>query len=162
LLMIMPMKKKPDLKLSKNMEDYLEAIVVLGREKGVVRVKDISKRLKVSTPSVSGALVTLEQLGLVVHERYGYIELSPEGEKIASEIDRKHRTLKRFLELILRLDSKTAEQDACEIEHAISSETFQRFLKFISFVETCPAENLPDWLNGFYEYLETGKITVCK
>lgn len=148
-------------KLSSSMEDYLEAIAVLGKDKGFARVKDISRHLKVKNPSVSGALATLEKDDLVRHERYGYVELTSKGRSIARSIQRKHHTLLRFLTLVLKIDRKTAETDSCRLEHAISAETLEKLTKFIEFVETCPEKDTPQWLSNFYYFIQTGKRSRC-
>jgi DtxR family Mn-dependent transcriptional regulator len=148
-------------KLSSNMEDYLEAIATLDTEKGFARVKDISGLMNVKNPSVSGALATLEKDDLVRHERYGYVKLTQKGKKIAQRIQKKHRTLRRFLTLILKLSPEIAEADSCRIEHAISAETFDRITKFIEFVETCPEHDTPEWLRNFYYYMKTGERRGC-
>lgn len=154
--------KKNDKKISSNMEDYLEAIVIINKDKKVARVKDISRLMKVKTPSVTGALATLENNDLVIHEKYGYVELTPKGRKIAENIQEKHKMFRRFLTLILKIDPKTAEEDACMLEHAISRETFEKLTKFIEFVETCPEKEIPEWLKNFYYFIDTGKRRFSK
>jgi DtxR family Mn-dependent transcriptional regulator len=143
------------------MEDYLEAIAILNKEKGFARVKDISRLMKVKNPSVTGALTTLERDDLVRHERYGYVELTSKGVRIARDIQKRHAIVQRFLTLILKIDPEIAEQDSCRIEHAISHKTFERFSKFIEFVETCPEQNTPVWLRNFYLFMKTGQRPEC-
>ncbi|MBD3379624.1 MAG: metal-dependent transcriptional regulator [Candidatus Omnitrophica bacterium] len=123
------MKKKH--KLTSSMEDYLEAISVLGEEKGIVRVRDIGKVMKVKAPSVTGALKILSSKGLILHERYGYVDLTEEGKEMAGRIRKRHDTLIEFLTQVLGVDEKTAETDACRIEHAISPMTFMNLVKFV-------------------------------
>lgn len=148
-------------KLSSSMEDYLEAIAILNKEKGFARVKDISRLMNVKNPSVTGALTTLERDDLVRHERYGYVELTTKGERIAHDIQKRHAILQRFLTLILKIDPNIAEQDSCRLEHAISPETFDRLTKFIEFVETCPEQDTPGWLRNFYHFMKTGERLKC-
>lgn len=149
-------------KISFNMEDYLEAIAtLLKKEKGIARVKDISRLMNVKTPSVVSALDNLSKNGFVVHERYGYVELTPEGEKLAESVDKKHKMLIKFLTEILNIDSKIAEGDACKMEHSISHQTFKKLTKFIEFVETCPDSDRPDWLKSFDHYFKTGRRPRC-
>ena len=118
-------------KLSSNMEDYLEAIAVLEKKKGVARVRDIGQFMGVSTPSVTEALNILSKKGLILHERYGYVDLTSEGEKLAQSIQKRHNMLIKFLSEILNIDSKTAAEDACKMEHSISPQTFEKLNKFI-------------------------------
>ncbi len=116
--------------LTSNMEDYLEVILNLQQEQRVARVKDVAKRLKVKMPSVTGAMKGLAEKGLVNYERYSYLTLTEAGEKIAREIGERHETFYIFLTKILQLDHKTAELDACRLEHATSRKTFDRIKEF--------------------------------
>ena len=118
-------------KLSQSMEDYLEAIAVLKRDKGIARVKDISCLMDVKTPSVTAAMSVLSESGLVVHERYGYVDLTPEGEKIARGVCKRHKVLIKFLTEILKISPKAAAEDACKIEHSISTQTFEKLSQFL-------------------------------
>ena len=149
-------------RFSPNMEDYLEAIAMLGEERRAVRVHEISQSLKVKMPSVTSALKKLSQEGLVEHERYGYVELTPQGNKVAQEVLSRHRGLTRFLAEVLDVDGKTAEGDACKIEHVISPLSMERIVKFIEFLEACPLgeANFP---KRYRYYLEHGEFPEeCK
>ena len=140
-----------------SMEDYLEAIATLGGGRKVVRVKQISEMLGVKMPSVTSALRKLSEQELVEHERYGHIKLTPEGDKIASDVISRHKALTRFFTQTLGINLETAEEDACKIEHIISPLSMERLAKFVEFMEACPMgrDNLP----GRYEcYLEHGEL----
>lgn len=139
-----------------SMEDYLEAIAMLGGEGRVVRVNQISQKLNVRMPSVTSALKKLSEEGLVVHERYGYVVLTPEGDKVAEEVLRRHKALSRFFAEALDIDRETAEEDACKIEHVISPLGMERVIKFIEFIEACPLgeANFP---KRYKYYLEHGE-----
>lgn len=138
------------------MEDYLEAIAELADSQGDVRVTELSVALKVKKPSVSAALEKLAHEGLVRHERYGSVELTPEGERAASDVRRRHDILARFLTEVLGMDAKTAQKDACKMEHVVSPATFERLTKFVEFVLTCP-RGKPEWLEGFAYYARHGR-----
>jgi len=140
-----------------SMEDYLEAIAMLRGENKAARVSQISQKLKVRMPSVTSALKKLSERGLVVHERYGYAGLTPEGDKVAEDVIRRHEALSRFFTEALDIDPKTAELDACKIEHVISPLSLERMIKFIEFIETCPREeaNFP---KRYKYYLEHGEL----
>ncbi len=153
---------KKNKKLSSNMEDYLEAIAMLKKEEGIARVRDISRLLKVKTSSVTAALNTLSKENLVIHERYGYVDFTEEGEKIAQGVLRRHNMLIKFLSEVLNIEPKIASVDACKMEHSISSQTFKKLTKFIEFVETCPEHDRPDWLKSFDYYFKTGRRLRCK
>ncbi|RLI28816.1 metal-dependent transcriptional regulator [Candidatus Bathyarchaeota archaeon] len=116
---------------SASFEDYLEAIYLLGREKGEVRVTDLAAKLKVKKASVSEALIKLADRGLIKHERYGTVTLTSKGREIAEKVFRTHQAVYRFLREILGVDAETAEKDACAIEHAVSRETLSKLEEFL-------------------------------
>ncbi len=123
--------------LSSSMEDYLEAIYEIEREKPAVRVRDVARKLGVTMPSVNGAMKNLEALGLIRHGRYEHIELTETGSVHASRIATRHRTILVFLTEIIGVDVETAESEACRIEHVLSAATMDKFTDYI-------ARNLPD------------------
>ena len=143
-----------------SMEDYLEAIAFLRAEAGRVRVSDISRRLDVKMPSVTSALKKLADQGLVEHERYGDVELTPEGRGIAEDVIHRHEALRRFLTEILGVEPERAAEDACAMEHSLSSPSRDRLSKFIEFVLAGPRQ--PEWLKNFEYYVEHGeRPKVC-
>jgi len=150
-------KQQLQKKQSPNMEDYLEAIAMLRGEEKVVRVSQIGRRLNVKMPSVTSALSKLSERGLVEHERYGYVVLTSEGEKLAEEVIRRHKALTRFFAEALDVDPKIAEEDACKIEHVISSLSMERLTKFLQFMEACPLGETK-FPKRYKYYLEHGKL----
>ncbi|HIE34283.1 MAG TPA: metal-dependent transcriptional regulator, partial [Candidatus Altiarchaeales archaeon] len=109
---------------SKTVEDYLEAIYSIIQRKGHARTKDISRELDVSPASVTEMLNKLDNEGLVDHKKYGGVKLTSEGGRIAKAIKIRHKTLRKFLKIILVSD-KSAEKDACNLEHGLSPETIE-------------------------------------
>lgn len=107
-------------------EDYLETIYVLKRRNGTVRSIDIAHELNFSKPSVSRAVGILKEDGLIVTDREGYLELTEAGQEKAKNIYERHEVLTRFLTEKLGVSAKTAEEDACRMEHVISTETFEQ------------------------------------
>ena len=140
-----------------SMEDYLEAIANLGGGTKVVRVKQISEMLGVKMPSVTSALKKLSGQELVEHERYGHINLTPEGDKIAGDVIGRHKALTRFFAQALGINPQTAEEDACKIEHVISPFSMERLAKFVEFIEACPlgSANFP---SRYEYYIEHGEL----
>ncbi|MBR4632340.1 MAG: metal-dependent transcriptional regulator [Elusimicrobia bacterium] len=118
-------------KLTESLENYLETIGMLIRKNKIARVKDISKELDVKNSSVNIALNVLADKGLIIHEKYGYIELTPEGKKIADDIQHKEDVLFHFFTDILGVEKEIALEDACRIEHTISDETLAKLIFFI-------------------------------
>jgi DtxR family Mn-dependent transcriptional regulator len=142
---------------SASMEDYLEAIAKLSERRKAVRVKQLSERLGVKMPSVTSALKKLSEQALVEHEKYGHIKLTADGRKLARDVIGRHEALTRFFGQALGIDGKTAEEDACKIEHVISPLSMDRLAKFVEFIQACPqgGTNFP---SRYEYYLEHGEL----
>lgn len=117
--------------MQKSGEDYLEAVLALSREHEKVRTTDVALRLGVSKPSVNRAMKVLASEGYVTQETYGDIHLTEKGRLKASQVYFRHTTLTSFLKDVLGVDAVIAEQDACLIEHDISSETMEKLASFL-------------------------------
>jgi len=112
-------------------ENYLEAVLELEQENGVVRLTDLAARLGVTKPSANRAMKVLQSEGYIHQESYGAIELTPKGRIKASQVHNRHKVLTTFLGSILGLEPSIAEADACRMEHVLSSETMERLAAFI-------------------------------
>ena len=145
-----------DKALSQSLEDYLEAIYIISLDNKVVRVKEVAGFLDVRTPSVVDAVGKLTENGLVYHEKYGYLDLSDEGNKLARKIHLKHEKIYKFFKDVLIVSDEVSKKDACKIEHYISKETMDHMIGFIKFIESCP-DGYPEWLKHFKYFLKHGK-----
>jgi DtxR family transcriptional regulator, Mn-dependent transcriptional regulator len=155
--MASPIKEKTAPKpLTTAMEDYLEAIFDLDKEKKVVRVKDIAKRMDVKMPTVSGMLKTLNDRGLVHYEKYEYVELTKNGAGVGKEMRRRHEAIFKFLTELLQIDAGVADEEACKMEHVLSVETLESLTDFMEFVQTCPRAG-DSWLSYFTEFRSQGQ-----
>ena len=105
-------------------------ILRLTEEKGYARSVDIAVGLGVSKPSVSVAMKQLREGGYIVMDKDNYISLTDTGMEIAQRIYERHKVLTRMLTMI-GVDEKTAEDDACKLEHDISPETFDAIRRYI-------------------------------
>lgn len=105
-------------------EDYLEMILMLSEKKGEVRSIDIAAGLGVSKPSVSVAMKQLRENGYILMDQSNLITLTEAGLAIARKVYNRHKTITRFL-MQLGVDEATAKEDACKIEHDLSTATFE-------------------------------------
>ena len=105
-------------------EDYLEAILIIGKEKGKVRSIDVAKYLGITKPSVSVAMKNLRNEGFIDVDEKGLLSLLPPGEEIANKTYEKHVTLRDML-ISLAVNRETATLAACRMEHVISEESFK-------------------------------------
>ena len=106
-------------------EDYLEAILVLHKKMGMVRSVDVARHLEVTKPSVCNAVATLREGGFLTMDSDYFLHLTNVGREVAEQIYEKHRFFTERL-IAAGVDPKTAEADACRIEHVISDESFER------------------------------------
>ena len=112
-------------------EDYLKAILILQEQNGSVRSVDIAERLHFSKPSVSKAMKLLQEGGFLHMDRNKFLHLTPLGKTVAESVFERHSVLVEAL-LAIGVAVETAEKDACEVEHAISEETFIKVKTFLS------------------------------
>lgn len=110
-------------KATESIENYLETILILSKEKYDVHSIEIATTLGFSKPSVSVAMKNLRQKNLIIMDKDNHIYLTEEGREIAEKIYERHLLLSRLL-MSLGVSEKTALEDACRIEHDISEESF--------------------------------------
>ncbi len=115
-------KNSQSRKMTPSRENYLKAILELSFEKGI-RSIDIANALGVSKASVSNMMTVLVDEGYVIKGKHGTITLTENGRCVAADIKRRYEMLKEFLHNILGVKAAIAEEDACRMEHLISSET---------------------------------------
>jgi len=120
---------------SKSVEDYLEAIYVIGEEKGNVRIKDIAELLNVKLPSVTEIVKKMQEEGLLEHTPYGEIYLTEKGKSIGEKVWQKHKILYIFLKDYLGISDDVAFKEACLIEHSVSSDTIEKLKQFLENIK---------------------------
>ena len=113
------------MKLHASGEDYLEAILVLQKKLGMVRSVDVARHTGVSKPSVCVAVNTLKEGGFLTMDGNHFLHLTDVGREIAVKIYERHCFFTEQL-IAAGVDPKTAENDACRIEHVISTESFEK------------------------------------
>lgn len=117
--------------LSSSLEDYLEIIYILMQNSDSVGITDIAKALSISKPSVDKAVNLLKEKGYICQEKYGKIIFTDKGINTAKSVYKKHNMLTVFLKDVLGVSKKTAEIDACKVEHVLSNETILRMEYFL-------------------------------
>lgn len=117
-------------KISASLEDYIEAIYQIEKEKELVKAIDLAKRLNVKRSSVAEAIKNLAKKELVTYEN-NILNLTEEGLKIAKEVIKRHNTLSDFFEKILGVENKEAQINACKVEHVLTKNAFDKLCKFV-------------------------------
>ena len=114
------------MKLHASGEDYLETILVLQKKLGMVRSVDVARHMEVSKPSVCHAVASLRDGGFLTMDEDHFLHLTDVGREVAEKIYERHCFFTEQLIIAAGVDPKTAEADACRIEHIISDESFDR------------------------------------
>lgn len=122
-------------------QNYVESIAHLVEQNGYARTSDIATFLGVSLPSVSEEVGRLAALSIAVRKSWHEIVLTREGKRIARQLDKRHKTLRRFMVDVLAMDAGKADQLACRTEHFIDREFVDRLLRLAEFLEHECAEH---------------------
>lgn len=117
--------------LTASRQDYLEAMLELEQSAQRIGITAIADKLGLTKASVSQAVQELIKQGLVHQEKYGPVYFTQEGRQEALNVQRRHQAIYDFLVHILGVDPHIAEEDACVIEHGISTETLQHLIAFL-------------------------------
>ena len=120
------------MKLHASGEDYLEAVLILQKQKGesAVRSIDLARHMGFSKPSISHAVGLLQNGGFLTVDIDGFLHLTEIGREMAEKIYERHLFFTKQL-IAAGVDQETAEQDACRMEHAISDASFEKLKKRI-------------------------------
>ena len=113
------------MKLHASGEDYLETILVLQKKLGMVRSVDVARHMEVSKPSVCHAVATLRDGGFLTMDEDHFLHLTDVGREVAERTYERHCFFTEQL-IAAGVDPKTAEADACRIEHTISQDSFEK------------------------------------
>lgn len=129
------------MKLSENIEEYLEMLYVL-EEKGehTASIKKVSKELKISPPSAVQMLKKLEKNGFVNYKKREGVSLTKDGRDVARKVIRNHR----LAETLMRrtLNKKIDEDVVCGLEHHMSEEFADAVCTLLEHPRTCPHGNM--------------------
>ncbi len=155
-------KKTENNDLTKSMEDFLEAVLLLGLAGEDVRVKDVAAMLEVSKPNVVTSTKLLVDRGYIEHEHYGFLNLTESGRAAAEDVYARHTLMQDFLSRVLKVEDDTASRDACELEPCLSRETQERLGKFIEFMDVIfKRHGRVPWMDSFDGYVRTGEVRTC-
>lgn len=124
--------------LSPTLEDYLEAIYRISEVNKVARSKEIAGRLQVKMSSVTIALRSLAEKGLVNYEARSYITLTPKGFTTAKCIDRRHHVLYDFFTKVLGMASEESDTAACTMEHGMPAEACKKLTALLLSLQRNP------------------------
>ena len=122
------------MRIKESAENYLEAILILKKEKGNVRSIDIANDLGVTKPSVSVAMKSFREEGYITVDENGSIELTEKGMEIANRVYERHEIIAKAL-MAIGVSKETAYEDSCKIEHYISSTSITKIKEYLENIE---------------------------
>lgn len=125
------------MKIKESGENYLEAILMLKKEKGNVRSIDVAHHLNVTKPSVSIAMKGLKEEGYITIDEAGGISLTESGMSIANNMYERHNVIAMAL-MALGVPEEIAFEDSCKIEHDLSNESFEKLKEYLDKMNRLP------------------------
>jgi DtxR family Mn-dependent transcriptional regulator len=122
-------------------EMYLRTIYELVEE-GIVPLRArIAERLLQSGPTVSQTVARMERDGLLTVEGDRHLELTDEGNRLATRVMRKHRLAERLLADVIGLDWELVHAEACRWEHVMSETVERRLVELLGHPTESPYGN---------------------
>ena len=119
--------------LTESKEDYLRAIFILKhRHNKTPMLNEIAEYLGIKKTTVSEALKSLHDQGLVVKQNYKPIDLTHEGNRIAKKLTWKHRLIESFLFHLLGVPDDQVHNEAHKLEHSLSDEIAVKLYNFLN------------------------------
>lgn len=129
--------------VSAAMENYLETILRLSGDGAGARVRDIAGALSVHKSTVTAALRSLARRRLVNYSPYAHATLTRRGREIAESVARSHSGIRRFLSEVLLVDEKTANENACRMEHVMDATVLDRIDRFMRLLGSSEKASCP-------------------
>ncbi|MCD4730208.1 MAG: metal-dependent transcriptional regulator [Bacteroidales bacterium] len=107
--------------MSVSTENFIKSIYLLRSDYELkANSSNLSKQLNISHAAITDMSRKLAIKGLIVYEKYKEITLTPDGEKLALNIIRRHRLWELFLSRVLNIPVTKVHQEAEILEHQTS------------------------------------------
>jgi Mn-dependent DtxR family transcriptional regulator len=135
-----------------SMAHYLMAIQDLLKAQGYARVTDVARELDITPGSASVSIRTLKAKGYVSEDRNRFLNLTPDGERIAHDVHLTHRSFTYLFQHILGVPEEQANIDSCKIEHLVSTPTRERLLAFLRYATDEKNRAAKAFREGFKSY----------
>jgi len=125
---------------TRTVEDYLKTLLTAQQraDGAQVLMGALAAAMKVAPGTATAMVKTLAEAGLVDYEPRGGVKLSAKGEKLALHVLRRHRLVELFLVEVLGLDWSEVDEEAEELEHAISDKVLDRIDQLLKHPEVDP------------------------
>lgn len=107
--------------LTPSKQHYIKAIHILSSSNEGVHITEIAKKLGIAKASVCTAMKALQKEKLVYRNSNRMVFLTETGRHQARSCTEKYSVIMPFLIEVLHVNYKTAEADACALEHVVSN-----------------------------------------
>jgi len=129
--------------LTSKMRDYLTEIYRLSdrgaaQDDGYISTSALADLLDVSAPAVNRMVTKLKEDGLLDHEPYQGIRLTPKGQREALKELRRHRIAEAFLVNVMGFGWHEVHQEADRMGQAISEPIAERMAQMAGNPAFCP------------------------
>src|SRR5215213_2979936 len=104
----------------------------------LVPMGTVAAAMNVTPGTATSMIKALDESGLVEYEPRGGVRLNAKGEKLALHVLRRHRLVELFLVEVLGLDWSEVDQEAEELEHAISDKVLAKIDALLEFPKVDP------------------------
>ncbi|MBV7440315.1 metal-dependent transcriptional regulator [Weeksellaceae bacterium TAE3-ERU29] len=143
-------------------ENYLKSLLHLSKKNADISTNDISKRLNIKMPTVTGMMKKFAEKGWVDYQSYKPIRLTEEGKRQAAIVVRKHRLTEMFLVDVMNFSWSEVHEIAEQIEHIKSPSFFDKMDEMLNFPTVDPhGAPIPD-KNGYIKESTAYKLSLCK
>ena len=145
------------MELTESLEKYLLAIYEIVKENKAAHVKDVSRHLSIGGPATSEAVKTLAERGYINYVPYSIITITDKGIQKAEQKITRHKTIANFLEKVLLVAKDEVDHSARKIEYSMSEDVLEKFVSFLSFMETCACKE-PKWIRSCQYFASNGTV----
>ncbi len=141
-----------------NIEHYLKALFQLKNKSvdGKVGMNQLADYLSISPASTSNMVRKLREMEFVHFKKYGKIELTNKGEKIAIKVIRKHRLWETFLYEQMKFTWDEVHEVAHQLEHIKSEKLINELDRLLAYPTVDPhGDIIPDKNGNFIKQSKT-------
>ena len=144
-------------------EDYLKQIyqAQLGAPGELIPTGQVATALGVAPGTATAMVKTLADSGLVDHEPYSGVRLTPAGEKLATHVLRRHRLVELFLVEVMGMDWSEVHREAEQLEHTVSNRLLERIDAMLGHPEVDPHGDPIPSAGGVVAPTDYDSLTTC-
>lgn len=114
-------------------ENYLKAVWHHGGAQSEVPMQVLAQVLGTSGPSITEMARRLTEKGLLTYRPYKGVRFTPQGERLATQVVRRHRIWETFVAQVLGYTGDRVHELAEKLEHLSDDEFTERLYAFLGY-----------------------------